>query len=139
MSNTLKSFDQSNILSTVSKTISNDTPGVPEIYGYNVIYDQDHDILNQGSVEHIQKYFDNKQKEAEAKRSIVDAAINGPAAHLTQDVTLTGLGDNTYMSHRHVSPVKKSSDYSINNMSFMIKFILFIIFVWIMWDFIDGK
>lgn len=33
-----------------------------EISGYNVIYDQDLDILNQGSISHIKNYFDNKDQ-----------------------------------------------------------------------------
>lgn len=33
-------------------------PKSVEISGYNIIYDQDKDILNQGSVKHIKNYFD---------------------------------------------------------------------------------
>jgi hypothetical protein len=46
----LSSFQQSNRLSDANA----------EVYEYDVIMDQDHDILNQGSVDHIHKYFDKK-------------------------------------------------------------------------------
>jgi hypothetical protein len=46
----LSSFQQSNHLSDANA----------DVYEYDVIMDQDHDILNQGSVDHIHKYFDKK-------------------------------------------------------------------------------
>lgn len=86
---------------------------VPEIYGYNVIYDQDYDILNQGSVNYIKKYFDNKEKEVES--NIINSIIS-PTTH-----------------------TRKSSDYSVNSTIFFIKIVIFILFVWILWDFINIK
>lgn len=139
MSNTLNSFEQSNLLSSVSK--GSQTTGVPEIYGYNVISDQDHDILNQGSIEHIQKYFDNKQRESEAKASTVSNAIEDPTKQPSQNGTVSAstLGDNTFIAQRHVSPARKPSDYSVNSSIFIIKFVIFILFMWILWDFLNRK
>jgi hypothetical protein len=88
--------------------------GNAEVYGYNVITDQDHDILNQGSVHHIQKYFDAKQKEEELKAM--------------------GINNGSYIITQNLSAVK--AEYSINSVSFILKIVIFIIFMWIVCDFI---
>jgi len=88
--------------------------GKTEVYGYNVITDQDHDILNQGSVQHIQKYFEAKQKEEELKAM--------------------GINDGSYIITQNLSAIK--AEYSVNSVSFMLKFVIFIIFMWIVCDFI---
>lgn len=87
--------------------------GKTEVYGYNVITDQDHDILNQGSIHHIQKYFDAKQKEEELK-----TINNGAYTPVT----------------RNLSAVK--AEHSVNSVSFILKLVIFIIFIWIVCDFI---
>jgi hypothetical protein len=80
-----------------------------EVYGYNVITDQDHDILNQGSLDHIHNYFEKKQREHDESKNIIDNEI-------------------------FVLP--KSDGYSVNSVTFIIKITIFIIFIWIMCDFI---
>lgn len=144
MSNTLGSFELSNILSSGNRTSSGSqtthTSGVPEIYGYNVVSDQDHDILNQGSIKHIQKYFNDKQTEFETEKIMSHDATNGPLLDQPdQNYLMSTMGDNTFVAQRHVSPPRRPSDYSVNNTTFIIKFIIVIIFVWILWDFIDRK
>jgi hypothetical protein len=136
-SNTLKSFETANLLRSVPKTSSGSvhTAGIPEIYGYNVVYDQDHDILNQGSIEHIKKYFDNKQREAEEKTIMSHDVTNASSANQSAlDST------NALMVQQHISPpINHPNDYSVNNTAFIIKFTIFILFMWILWDFINTK
>lgn len=87
---------------------------IPEIYGYNVITDQDHDILNQGTPEHIHRYFDKKQKERE--------------------FTEMGFEDKLYLVTKNTIPTHVG--YSINSVSFIVRFLIFIIVVWILCDFV---
>ncbi|VBB18457.1 hypothetical protein YASMINEVIRUS_920 [Yasminevirus sp. GU-2018] len=114
MSNTLNSFETALLTDSIPKYTGKKTPGnsigVPEVYGYNVITDQDKDILNQGTADHIKRYFDKKQAEHEASTQTVLSAVE-----------------------IHIK--KLDSKYSINNRGFIIKFLVFIIFVVIVWDF----
>jgi len=86
-----------------------------EISGYNVIADQDMDILNQGSSKHIVKYFDKKQKEAEMQN-------NTPSQNLFTNVSKA----------KELNP----NAISINSRGFIIKFICFLLFLYILRDFL---
>jgi hypothetical protein len=119
MSNALDSFQQSYLLSSPGvggkrTDGSSSVTGVPEVYGYNVIEDQDRDILNQGSITHIKTYFDKKQKEEDKH--------NGDIAHLHARYIL-----------------ERDRSYAVSDISFLIKFIIFIVLVWIVWDFVSIK
>ena len=87
-------------------------PGSIEVAAYNVISDQDHDILNQGSVDHIKRYFDK----------------------IDNDVD---MGGTSYIIIRQSTLIP--SKYSINSIMFVIKITIIIIFIWIVWNFINGK
>lgn len=89
-----------------------------EIYGYNVIADQDMDILNQGSSKHIIKYFDKKQKEAENQNTTVSQSL------------LTNVNKTKELNPNAVS---------INSRGFVIKFICVILFLYILRDFIKNS
>ncbi len=140
MSNNLKSFEMSNLLSSVPKTKSGTvhTAGIPEIYGYNVVYDQDRDILNQGSIQHIKKYFDTKQREAEEEIIMSHDVTNG--SPINQSDIISPAANNSLIAQQHISPpINHPSDYSVNNTVFVVKFTIFILFMWILWDFINTK
>lgn len=96
-----------------NKSKTNIGAPIPEIYGYNVITDQDKDILNQGTAKHIKAYFDKKQAEQEAASR-----------------TLLGTVEN------NIAAKKMESNYSINSRSFIIKFLIVLIFIWIVRDFV---
>jgi hypothetical protein len=117
MSNALNSSGPSDLLNSVPNKADNGSRAQelpqPKIYGYNVISDNDHDILNQGSIEHIKRFFDEKQREVESNNILAD--------------------------QQRVQVLKKSQVYSVNSISFSIKLIIFVICVWILWDFIDIK
>lgn len=88
---------------------------IPEIYAYNVISDQDHDILNQGTISHIKNYFDKKQKESEEKdKGLMNIIDMDMQPDLTPD----------------------ESAYSINSIGFLIKLVIILLFVWLLWDFL---
>jgi hypothetical protein len=87
-------------------------PGSIEVSAYNVVSDQDHDILNQGSIDHIKRYFDKIESDAD-------------------------MGGTSYIIIRQSTLIP--SDYSINSIMFVIKFTIFLIFVWIVWNFINKK
>lgn len=97
-----------------SKTLSN--TNIPEVYSYNVVFDQDPDILNQGSISHIQRYFDRKERESHASTDVADNIVK---YNMTSKNKLFGL--------------------SVNSVHFFIKAVAIILFLWIMWDFIDQK
>ena len=89
---------------------------VPEIYGYNVTSDQDPDILNQGTIDHIKRYFEKKEKESQLSQS--------------QDQSIT------------IIEPEHASSYDINNCaacSVIIKIIIVILFLWILCDFISHE
>lgn len=109
MANTLSSFEQSNMLSTID-TSNKKLQGIPEVYGYDVVEDQDHDILNQDSIDHIRNYFDNKEKDT---------------ISISQKTLLLSQRANT--------------GYSVNNVSVVVNIVIFIIFLLIMWDFLSKK
>lgn len=86
-------------------------PQSPEVYAYNVIFEQDPDILNQGTLSHVKKYFDKKEREEADK------------------------GKNTYDT-RYIT-VPKGGAYSINSVSFVIKLIVLMFFMMIAWNFLQ--
>lgn len=81
-----------------------------EIRAYKVVHYNDMDILNQGTVPHIKKYFD-KLEEADNK---------------THDL----------VSLNHKRIIELNSEYSINNISFFVRLTGFTILLIIMWDFL---
>jgi hypothetical protein len=85
-----------------------------EMYGYNVISDQDPDILEQGEILHIKNYFDQKEKELEKR--------NKPIGYSYNNIIIT-----------------PNTQYSINNVSFFIKLIIFLILLVIICDFLMSK
>lgn len=95
-------IDSDPILSDLNQNTQN-----IQIYGYNVISDQDRDILNQGTAEHIKKYFDKKQAEHENEMTSITTIID----------------------------THTSSPYSINKIGFFIKLIVLLLFLWMIWDF----
>ena len=103
----------SNISAPPRLTKSNEEQNIDEIDGYMVITKQDPDILNQGTIQHIKYYFDQKQRQDESSQR-----------KDTEEQTLSRLSTNRY---------------SINSISFMIKLMIFIIFICIVCDFIKQK
>lgn len=79
------------------------------VSSYNVISEQDPDILNQGSIKHIKNYFERLESNN----------IN-----------------NNYESNKIIITESKKS---INNISFFIKLILLLIFLYIVCDFINNN
>lgn len=88
------------------------TPNV-EIYGYNIIFDQDKDILNQGTVEHIKRYFEKKEQ---------------------QDKKY-----DTYQEFQYMHLKLSDQSLSINNITFFVKLFVVIILFWIIWDFLHHE
>ena len=86
-----------------------------EVYSYNVIADQDHDILQQYSIEHIKAYFARKQREEEEKNKQQGFSFD-------KSIILP-----------------KNTVHSINNIGFFVHITLLIIFVIIVWDFTTLK
>jgi hypothetical protein len=105
MSNTLNTYRESNIIKSQPPLIIDGS----EVYGYTIKTDDDHDILNQGSIKHIQQQFDKQQQDNER--------LANPKS------VSSYISDN------------KTSYYSINNQQSIIKIILIIIFLWLLWDF----
>jgi len=88
---------------------------LPEIYAYDVLDEQDPDILNHGSIQHIQNYFEKKLKEHEKKEN----------------------GDETDEVDLYIN--NHDSAYSINTTGTLIKLVIVVIFLWILWDFFRQK
>jgi len=84
-----------------------------EIHAYNVVDDQDPDILNQGTFIHAKRYFERKEQEEREK-----------------------LIDNSTLAFR--LPYTNDTRRSINNVSFFIKLIILLLFIWVIYDFVFG-
>ncbi len=78
--------------------------------GYNIYDPHDSDILNQNSIEYIKRLFDE--------------AENPPKP-------------TTYFDQFQV--IKYGSKYSVNSVSFAVKFCIFLIFVYVIWRFLNEK
>jgi hypothetical protein len=100
----------------MSKDTTTSISNIPEVFAYDVIYDQDPDILNQGSFSHIQKYFERKEREANESTDVADNIVK------------------YNMTQRNIDP-----RYSINSVNFFIKAVVIILVLWILWEFIDQK
>lgn len=81
-----------------------------KVSAYKVIEYNDLDILNQGTVPHIKKYFDNLEAEA----------------NKTHDV----------LKITHERIIDLNSKYSINSIAFFVKLMIGIIMMIIIWDFL---
>ena len=103
--------DENNLEPSLLKSLQQplQIAGKSNIYGYTIKTDSDYDILNQGSIKHIQQQFDKQQQDNEliANPKSITAYISG----------------------------NKTSIYSINNQQTIIKIIIVIIFLWLLWDF----
>ena len=80
------------------------------IRAYKVRYYNDMDILNQGTVSHIKRYFDRLEEEDNKIHDLVS------------------------LNHERI--IDLNSDYSINNISFFVKLMGLIIMLVIVWDFL---
>lgn len=114
-----KKAENRNIIKVKKNTLSKSTTqfnDIPEVFAYDVIYDQDPDILNQGSFRHIQKYFEKKEREANESTDAADNIVK------------------YNMNEKNINP-----EYSINSVNFFIKAVVIILVMWILWKFIDQK
>lgn len=108
--------------SSTQKTAGNQMQGTsgdnipPEVYAYNVVYDQDPDILNQGTFTHIQNYFARKELES----------------HTSNDAV-------SDLAKRVITSKTRTNGLSINSVFIIIQIVFVILFLWILWDFIDQK
>lgn len=82
-----------------------------EVHAYNVVDDQDPDILNQGTVIHAKKYFEEKER----KKHDIDQSI-----------------------YTFRLPYEDDMHNSINKSSTFIVLITLLLFMWIIYDFIFG-
>ncbi len=83
-----------------------------DIIGYSMVFDTDYDILNQGSIDYIKQYFDQKQQ-----------------YDMMQTMNDTNL---------HIKKNDQSA-FSVNSIGFSISLIILFLFIMILWNFIYNK
>jgi len=84
-----------------------------EVIAYNVVLEQDSDILNQGTANHIKNYFARKEKEDEEKKLY-----------------------DSYIRNIVTTKINRTTKYSVGTVSFVLKLFIAMLFVIILWDFI---